>query len=322
MFRNAVLTTFIFFLVFSFTSLQAQNDDARGGYLIGPGDEITGKVLGEPQFDFVATVDEDGRIEVPFFDKPVDARCKTERELRSEISKLLARYLKNPQLSLRVTKRNSRPPVSIYGEVRQQQQVELTRRAYLLELISFAGGVTEKSGGVVQVFRPRPPLCSTPDGQNDWAVSKDAGLGVPSRMYSLASLRQGREEANPEILPGDIIVVPKASPVYVTGEVVRPGEISIPEGGLPLTQAIAMASGITREAKTKNVKIYRRKTGSAEPEVITVNLDEIKKGAVAEPMLMPFDIVEVDKAKKSIGDILLEAVTGIPSRIPIPIRPF
>ena len=47
MFRNAVLTTFIFFLVFSFTSLQAQNDDARGGYLIGPGDEITGKVLGE-----------------------------------------------------------------------------------------------------------------------------------------------------------------------------------------------------------------------------------------------------------------------------------
>ncbi|MCV4819995.1 hypothetical protein OFM15_28370, partial [Escherichia coli] len=85
---------------------------------------------------------------------------------------MLARYLKNPQLSLRVTKRNSRPPVSIYGEVRQQQQVELTRRAYLLELISFAGGVTEKSGGVVQVFRPRPPLCSTPDGQNDWAVSK------------------------------------------------------------------------------------------------------------------------------------------------------
>lgn len=316
---------FAFFLlllvILAFPAI-AQEPDARAGYLIGPGDEITGKVLGEPQFDFVATVDEDGRIEVPFFDKPVEARCKTERELRAEVSKLLARYLKNPQLSLRVTKRNSRPPVSIYGEVRQQQQVELTRRAYLLELISFAGGVTEKSGGVVQVFRPRPPICSTPNEQNDWATAKDAGLGVPSRMYSLASLRQGREEANPEILPGDIIVVPKASPVYVTGEVVRPGEISIPEGGLPLSQAIAMASGITREAKTKNIKIYRRKTGSAEPEVITVNFDEIKKGAVADPMLMPFDIVEVDKAKKSIGDILLEAVTGIPSRIPIPIRPF
>ncbi|MER3430449.1 MAG: hypothetical protein C4324_05300 [Blastocatellia bacterium] len=314
---------FVFlFLLITALAVFAQDNDTRGGYLIGPGDEITGKVLGEPQFDFVSTVDEDGRIEVPFFDKPVNARCKTERELRTEVSRLLSRYLKNPQLSLRVTKRNSRPPVSIYGEVRQQQQVELTRRAYLLELISFAGGVTERSGGVVQVFRPRPPICSLPDEQNDWSTGKDAGLGVPSRIFSLASLRQGREEANPEILPGDIIVVPKASPVYVTGEVVRPGEISIPEGGLPLTQAIAMASGITREAKTKNVKIYRRKTGSAEPELITVNFDEIKKGAVADPVLMPFDIVEVDKAKKSIGDILLEAVTGIPSRIPIPIRPF
>ncbi len=36
------------------------------GYMVGPGDEITGKVLGEPQFDFVATVDEDGKIAVGF----------------------------------------------------------------------------------------------------------------------------------------------------------------------------------------------------------------------------------------------------------------
>ena len=32
-------------------------------YLIGPSDEITGKVLGESQFDFVVIVDEDGKIE-------------------------------------------------------------------------------------------------------------------------------------------------------------------------------------------------------------------------------------------------------------------
>jgi len=132
-------------------SLQGQSpqsvDETPRGYLIGPGDEITGKILGEPQFDFVATVDEDGRIEVPFFDKPVDAKCKSERELRIEITKLLARYLKNPQASIRVTQRNSRPPVSIYGEVRQQQQVVLTRRAYLLELISFAGAKLRRVAG-------------------------------------------------------------------------------------------------------------------------------------------------------------------------------
>ncbi|HBE82207.1 MAG TPA: hypothetical protein DDW24_05420 [Blastocatellia bacterium] len=299
-------------------SLQGQSpqsvDETPRGYLIGPGDEITGKILGEPQFDFVATVDEDGRIEVPFFDKPVDAKCKSERELRIEITKLLARYLKNPQTSIRVTQRNSRPPVSIYGEVRQQQQVVLTRRAYLLELISFAGGETEKSGGMIQVFRTRPPICGDPANEKNWGGS---GPDVPSRLYSLASLRQGREEANPEIFAGDIIIVQKAAPVYVTGEVVRPGEFNIPEGGLPLMQAVAMASGITREAKTKNIKIYRRKVGAADPEVIVANYDLIKKGEQNDIMLKPFDIVEVDKAAKKFTDYLLDFVTGVPNRIPI-----
>lgn len=298
--------------------------DVPQGYMIGPGDEITVKVLGEPQWDFVAAIDQDGKVGVPFFDKPVDATCKTEHELTTDISKLLSKYLRSPQVNVRVTQRNSRPPVSIYGEVREQQRVNLTRRAYLLELLAFAGGVTDKSGGTVQVFRTRPPMCGSADLSADWKVDGNGenGLSVPSRMYSLASLRQGREEANPEIMPGDIIVVQKASPVYVTGEVIRPGELNIPEGGLPLTQAIAMASGITREAKTKNVKIYRRKPNSPQPEVIAVNYDLIKKGEQKDISLEPFDIVEVDKAKKSIGDILLEAVTGIPNRLPIPIRPF
>lgn len=291
--------------------------DTQKGYLIGPGDEVTGKVLGETQFDFVSTVDEDGRIEVPFFDKPILAMCKTERELRVEVSKLLAKYLRGPQISVRVTQRNSRPPVSIYGEVYKQQQVNLTRKAHLLELISFAGGVTEKSGGMVQVFRTRPPLCGNGNVTSEWKPETDSVLDVPSRMYSLASLRQGREEANPEIVPGDIIIVQKAAPVYITGEIIRPGEMNIPEGGLPLTQAIAMASGITREAKTSNVKIYRRKAGSPQPEVIAVNYAMIKNGTEKDVMLEPFDIVEVGKASKKFTDYLLEFVVGVPGRIPI-----
>lgn len=295
---------------------QAIPEPEQKGYLLGPGDEITTKVLGDEQFDFVATIDEDGKMEVPFFEKPIDVKCKSERELRTELTNLLKKFLKNPQVNVRVTKRNSRPPVSIYGEVRQQQQVDLTRRAYLLELISFAGGVTEKSGGMIQVFRTREPMCTLPGIDRNWSAT---GLDVPSRMYSLASLRQGREEANPEIFPGDIIVVQKASPVYVTGEVVKPGELDIPEAGLPLTQAIAMASGITREAKTKTVRIYRRKAGEPQPEVIAVNFDQIKKGSQDDVMLKPFDIVEVDKAGKKFTDYLIEFAVGVPNRV---IRPF
>src|SRR5215210_6335215 len=89
------------------------------GYLVGPGDVITGKVLGDEEFNFVATVDEDGKIQVPFFEQGISAECRTEKELRTDVVALLSKYLKNPQVTVQVTERNSRPPATIYGEVRK-----------------------------------------------------------------------------------------------------------------------------------------------------------------------------------------------------------
>lgn len=307
----------IAFACAAFGQAAAVEMSEQRGYLIGPGDEITGKVLGEPQFDFVTTVDENGKIEVPFFDAPVTAKCLSERELRTEITTLLSKYLKKPELSLRVTDRKSRPPVSIYGEVRQQQQFILSRRAYLLELLTVAGGESEKSGGMVTVFRTRPPMCTNAEQATAWK-NVEGGIGAPSRDFSIASIKQGVEGSNPEILPGDVILVHKAAPVYITGEVVRPGELNIPEEGLLLTQAVAMSNGITREAKSKNILIRRRKGNSPEPELIAVNFDQIRKGQQKDVLLQPFDIVVVDKAKKNIGDILMQTLIGLPNRIPIP----
>lgn len=295
------------------------------GYLIGPGDVLSIKALGEPTFDVEGlTVDEDGKIMIPYSDTPVVAKCKTERDLLAEVVQRWSKYLKKPQISVRVTQRNSRPPVSVYGEVRgQAQQFNLTRKVYLLELISYAGGVTEKSGGMIQVFRTRSPMCGESPA-TDWKVdtSAGAGLSVPSKIFSWAALNQGREEANPEVLPGDVVVVAKAASVYVTGEVIRPGEMSIPEAGLPLTQALAMASGTNRDAKLKSVKIYRRKAGSGTPDEIVANVELIKKGSEKDIMLQPLDIIEVGKTPKSFMDYVIEFATGIPGRIPIPIRPI
>ncbi|HMQ03505.1 MAG TPA: polysaccharide biosynthesis/export family protein [Pyrinomonadaceae bacterium] len=293
---------------------------ASQGYTIGPGDVISIKALGEPSFDVEAlTVDEDGNIMIPYSDVPLVAKCKTERGLQAEVVQVWSKYLKKPQISLRVTQRNSRPPVSVYGEVRgQAQQFNLTRRVHLLELISYAGGIdTEKSNGMIQVFRPRPPMCGESDLANSWTVGTDSGLNAPSKIFNYSSLSQGDAASNPEILAGDIIVVAKSSPIYVIGEVMKPGEINIPEGGLHLTQAIAMASGQTREAKLKSVKILRRKPGAAKPDEIIANLENIKKGTESDIMLEPFDIVEVGKAPKRFLDYVVEFATGIPNRIPI-----
>src|SRR5437763_5490037 len=78
------------------------------GYLLGPGDQITATVAGEKDYDFIVTIDEAGKIEVPFSDKPIVARCMTERDLRNEVTKLLSKYLRDPQVNIRTDKR-SRP---------------------------------------------------------------------------------------------------------------------------------------------------------------------------------------------------------------------
>lgn len=286
--------------------LATATPERQRAYKVGPGDVITTKVLNEPQFDFVATIDEDGKIQVPFFDKGVIAKCRTARELRTDVTELLSKYLKNPQINVHIESK-SRPPVSVYGEVRTPAQVTLTRESRLLELLSISGGVTEDAGGMIQVFRTQPPMCSE-EAEN--AGLKKNETDVPSYMYSLSSVKQGREEANPVINPGDIIVVQRALPVYITGEVNQPNGLRIPEGGLSLKRAIAMVGGVRREAKTKDIKIYRLKANSADRDTIAVNYDLINKGTQKDVMLEPYDIVEVDKSKKSIAQVAFEIITG------------
>lgn len=307
---------FLFALVFclsqvSFAQENIVTPEGVRGYMVGPGDVVAIKVLGEKDFDVdEVTIDEDGKIQIPFFEQGILAKCRTEKELTADVRQLLTKYLRSPQVTVRVKQRNSRPPATIYGEVRQQQQVVLIRQSRLLELLSFAGGVTEDAGGMIQVFRTRKPMCNEDSGDNDWIAQTQDKTDVPSRMYSLSSVQAGREEANPIIIPGDIVVVQRAAPVYITGEVMSPQGIYLKDGSLSLTEAIAKIGGVKREAKTKDIKIYRLKANSKDREIISANYDQIKSGKQKDLMLEPYDIVEVDKSKKTIAQIIFETVTG------------
>ena len=313
------LLSAVFYIVVGSSFGQVPSMSAPRGYLIGPGDVLSIKALGEKDFDADGiTVEGDGKITLPWVNTQVVASCKTEHELQTEVVKLWSQFLKNPQVNVRVTDRKSRPPVSVTGEVAKPSPFDLIRPTSLLEVLSAAGGWTTKSSGMVQVIRTRPPMCASSAALEDW--EKESGtLGVSTRLYSLTAVAEGRKESNPEILPGDIINVPEAARVYVTGEVKKAGPVDVPVNGLPLTQAIAMANGNTNEAKVKDIKIYRHKQGSTEPEVLVANLVAIKSGAAKDIMLQPYDIVEVGKANKSFGQILQEALIALPNRVPIPI---
>ena len=163
---------------------------------------------------------------------------------------------------------------------------------------------------MIQVFRTQAPMCSDATEDSLWKNNTGDASDVPSRLYSLSSVRLGKEEANPVIYPGDVIVVQKASPVYITGEVVAPQGIYLKEGGLSLTEAIAKIGGVRREAKTKDIKIYRLKANSKDREIISANYDQIKKGLQKDVILEPYDIVEVDKAKENIGLSIMKIALG------------
>lgn len=302
-----VFLAVIFCFVQSGFSQEMPSPTASKGYLLGPGDEVKIKVLGEPQFDFEGAVNELGQIEIPFYDEPIPAMCKSERDVKADVTKALSKYLRSPQVTFQVTARKSRPPVVVYGEVRNAQNVVMMREARLLELLSFAGGLTEDAGGMIQLFRPQAPICGSAKDIADWQA--EAVDGFASRFYSMSSVKAGGE-GNPIVYPGDIILVQKAAPIYITGEVRNPQGLRLQESGLSLSQAMAMVGGVSREAKTKEIKIYRLKPNSKDRTIIAANYDLIKKGEQKDVMLEPNDIIEVDKAKKSIGETIFELATG------------
>ncbi len=307
-----ILGLILFSSVAVFAQDEVPSENSTSSYLIRPGDKLVGKVLGEEEFNFEVTIDENGRFELPFVDKVVSAKCRTQGEVKDEIKLHYSKYLRSPLLSVQVTERRKPAPVTVSGAVRTPQQIELRREARLIELISFSGDVTEESGGIVQVFRTQIPTCSNEADRKEWLLESDNGRTLPSRMFSLSNIKEGIQEANPIIYPGDIIVVEKALPVYFIGEVGRSEGVYIKEGGLSLTQAIAMVGGVQSRAKTKDIKIYRMKDNNPKNrEEMSVNYDDIKKGTADDVMLHPYDIIDVAKKKKSMAQTVFEVVTGV-----------
>ena len=137
---------------------------------------------------------------------------------------------------------------------------------------------------------------------------------VPYEVYSLTDLKLGKEEANPLINPGDIVIVQEAKPVYVTGAVNSPQGLYLREGNLQLMQAIAMVGGLRKEAKGSEMLIYRRDPNSKTPKPISVNFNDIRKQKAEDIALQPYDIIVVPDGsggiKNTIFDLLKGAGTG------------
>ena len=271
--------------------------DAAGvkKYVLGPGDVLDLRVYNEPQFNGTLVVDDEGNVGVPFVEQPIRAQCRADREVKADIVKALERFLKKPQVSLRVTEMKSRPPAVVYGAVRNPMAFDMRRRVRLIELLSRSGSVTEQASGDVQIFHAEPLMCPEPEDLPQLAAlkkSSDDALALPYSVYKIEDVKNGVKEANPVIWPGDIVLVQEARPIYVTGAVQQPTGLFLRQN-LTLSLAIAQVGGPKKGAKTDKVRIIRSKEGDLNPEILVFNLDDIKKRKQPDVALKPYDVIDV-----------------------------
>ena len=103
-------------------------------YLLGPGDVLDIRVFGQPDLSSTAQVDSDGNLSsLPFLDLPIKAKCRTEKDVQKDITTAYGKFINNPQVSVRITERNSRQPATVFGAVRQATRVEMKRKVRLNE---------------------------------------------------------------------------------------------------------------------------------------------------------------------------------------------
>src|SRR5882724_8149621 len=126
--------------------------DTQGvkNYLLGPGDVIDVRVFGQPDLNAIAEVDSDGNVSsLPFLETPVRARCRTEKDVQKDIATAYAKYLKSPQVSVRIMERKSRQPATVFGAVRQPTRLIMVRKVRLNEVMAASGGFTERASGTI-----------------------------------------------------------------------------------------------------------------------------------------------------------------------------
>ena len=281
-------------------------------YLLGPGDVLDIRVFGQPELSSNAQVDSDGNLSsLPFLETPIKAKCRTDKDVQKDIATAYAKFINNPQVSVRISERNSRQPATVFGAVRQPTRVEMKRKVRLNELMAVSGGFTERASGTIQILHTEPLMCPEP-GEEAEAAPID-GTSIPLKIVKISDLRLGKPDANPVIRPGDYVLVTEAEPVYITGAVLSPGGIYMRDQ-LMLSRALAMVGGTRKEAKLTDVRIYRQIPGSANQDVIHVDVAAIRKNQKPDFLLQAYDVIEVSEAgmfsSSRIGSTLVGALTG------------
>jgi polysaccharide biosynthesis/export protein len=240
-------------------------------YLIGPADVINIVVWGHPELVLAPAgstlttdasglaavgngfnVSPEGLIQFPLLTTFKIAGL-TENQARDEFTRRLAKFVNNPQVTLRVQAYRA-GRVYVDGEVRSPGLQAITDIPMTLpEAISRAGGLTP--------IGDRASVAVTRNGATTLvSLPQLAELGVnPSRIMLAA---------------GDLVRVGSSddSKVYVMGEVTRPIAQPLRNGRLTLNQALGEAGGVASiSGDPRQIYVVRSRNGGNDTNALNAN---------------------------------------------------
>lgn len=264
-------------------------DQVRSTYLLGPDDqlEITGPELTESGTKPVR-IDSEGDVQVPLVGR-VHVAGLTAQDTEKKLNKALSTYIKDPQAVVSVTEVRSQP-VSVIGAVNTPGVHQVQGHKTLLEMLASAGGLRQDAGYSVRITRQREWGCiplpgATPDPSGQFSVAE----------LNLKKIMEAKDPVeNIQILPHDVISVPKAEMVYVVGEVRRSGGFVLGEHQtISVLQALSLAEGLNSGADTRHARILRLKREADQREELPVDIKDLFKGKKKDVSMQADDILFV-----------------------------
>ncbi len=237
-----------------------------------PNDLLSITVFEEPEVSRPAVrVGEDGTVIMPVLPKPLAVAGLLPREIEAQVTKALvdAEILVHPTVSVAILEYAYRQ-ISIQGQVRIPGQFNITQPITLFEALAKAGGVTPDAGSTVLVSK--------------------SSTDVPEKIDLLQLQKSPDPSINITLTGGELISVPDAPKLYVTGNVAKPGPIPLktPDDATVL-KVVADAGGLT-QYYNKTAYIYRA-DASGKRQEIAVPLQKLMHREAQDVPLMADDIL-------------------------------
>jgi polysaccharide export outer membrane protein len=163
-------------------------------YIIGPGDSLEMFVWGNPEISRSVTVRPDGKISFPLVEE-MPASGKTSYQLAREIEKELAKYIRDPLVTI-ILGGGLGPyseQIRVIGQATKPQAVTYKENMSLLDLMIQVGGLGQYAAGNRGII-----------------IRKVNGVQQEFRVRIEDLIDGGDISANINVLPGDILIIPES----------------------------------------------------------------------------------------------------------------